>query len=169
MAKGVPWAAGDDIVIRPATDADRDFMLALNGRLIANAVIDGIGRDNIERFQSDYTNSALNEPPPGSATLIAMDRTGKPLGYIHLEPSSDILGGAPAGYVSIVAVDETASGQGIGRRLMSAAEAWARDQGFGFLILDVFASNEPARDFYRRQGFREDSLRLRKSLGETES
>src|SRR6185369_2529748 len=103
-----------DIVIRPATDADRDFMMGLDGRLVADAAIAGVGRENIEHFQSDYTTSALTAPPPGSATLIAVDRGGKSLGYVHLEPTSDILGGATAGYVSIVAVGENASGKGVG-------------------------------------------------------
>jgi len=47
---------------------------------------------------------------------------------------------------------------------MEAAEAWAREQGFTCLSLDVFASNNHGRAFYSRQGFHEDSVKLYKLL-----
>jgi GNAT superfamily N-acetyltransferase len=47
---------------------------------------------------------------------------------------------------------------------MQAAEDWARQQGFRRICLDVFANNRRARDFYARQGYQDDSLRLTKPL-----
>jgi GNAT superfamily N-acetyltransferase len=156
----------DDIVIRPAAAGDRDFQESLDGRLIAEAAAPGLTRENFAAFQSRYTKAALDAPPAGSATLIATDGAGKPLGYIHLEPTEDTLSGTTAGYVSILAVRAEAEGRGVAKRLMEEAESWADSRGYGFLLLDVFGSNETARRFYERGGFVADSLRLRRKLGD---
>ena len=41
-------------------------------------------------------------------------------------------------------VAERAAGRGVGSALLAAVENWARDRGFPFLILNVFAANESA-------------------------
>ena len=155
----------DEIVIRPATAADRAFMLSLDDRLIEEAAGPGLTREHFVGFQSRYTKAALDAPPDGSATLIAADGAGTPLGYIHLEPTEDGLSGTSAGYVSILAVRAEAEGRGVAKRLMAEAETWAASRGYRFLLLDVFGSNETARRFYERRGFVADSLRLRRPIG----
>jgi GNAT superfamily N-acetyltransferase len=155
----------DDIVIRSALAADRAFLESLDDRLIAEAAAPGLTRDNFVAFQFRYTQAAIDAPPAETATLIAVDRAGTPLGYIHLEPTEDGLSGASAGYVSILAVRAEAEGRGVAKRLMEEAESWAAAQGYRFLLLDVFASNATARRFYERGGFTEDSLRLRRPVG----
>jgi ribosomal protein S18 acetylase RimI-like enzyme len=54
-------------------------------------------------------------------------------------------------YAMWVAPD--ARGAGVGRALLDAVAAWARDRGCGRLILSVTESNERARRFYVRYGF----------------
>ena len=44
-------------------------------------------------------------------------------------------------------------GQGIGRQLMAHAIAWAQEQGFEQLELDVIAGNDRAQSLYRSLGF----------------
>ncbi len=153
------------IVIRPATLDDRAFIDSLDDRLIQEAAVPGITRENLDAFQHRYTQTALDEAPSGSAIMIATDAAGTPLGYIHLEPTEDGLSRTTAGYVSILAVTAAAEGKGVARRLMEEAERWAMKQGYRFLLLDVFASNATARRFYERGGFVEDSLRLRRPIG----
>jgi GNAT superfamily N-acetyltransferase len=153
-----------DIVIRLASAADRPFLDSLDERLIQEAAGPGLTRENFAAFQSRYTKSALDEPSPRSSTLIATDRAGTPLGYVHLEPTDDSLSGATVGYVSILAVTAGAEGRGVATRLMEEAEAWARAQGYRFLLLDVFGSNATARRFYERKGYVADSLRLRREI-----
>lgn len=51
--------------------------------------------------------------------------------------------------------------QGIGRALMEAAEAWARDVGVSKLELSVFAHNAPAIALYERLGYEREGLRHR--------
>lgn len=52
-------------------------------------------------------------------------------------------------------------GQGIGRALMAALEARARDFALERIEFTVFAHNRRARDFYRRLGYDEEGVRRR--------
>ena len=56
-------------------------------------------------------------------------------------------------YIEALAVAQSHRGQGIGSRLLSDAEAWARDRGRSRLALHVLANNEGARRLYDRAGF----------------
>ncbi len=114
--------------------------------------------------QRNFTDKALADTNPDSRLIVACDAAGVVCGYIHLQPIQDEVLDQAIGYVSIIAVAESASGLGIGRRLMQAAEDWAREMGYRALVLDVFASNATARRFYERQGFTEDSVRMRKRI-----
>ena len=51
--------------------------------------------------------------------------------------------------------------QGVGRALMEAAEAWAREVGLSKLELSVFAHNASAIRLYERLGYRREGLRHR--------
>jgi GNAT superfamily N-acetyltransferase len=154
----------DEIVIRPATAAERAFMLSLDDRLIEEAAVPEITRNDLVAFQSTYTREALDADKPGTATLVAVDRSGRPLGYIQMEPHHDMLTGGTSGYVSLLAVRPEAERRGVAKRLMEAADDWAVRSGFRFLLLDVFASNATARRFYARGGFVDESLRLRRPV-----
>ncbi len=150
--------------LRPATEADHEALRALDDRLIAEASLPGATREDFQRFQRRFTDSALADQDPKSRLIVAADESGAILGYMHVKPIHDDVLDVETGYLSIIAVSEGASGQGIGRQLMQAAEDWAREQRYPSLLLDVFASNEAARRFYHEAGFDEDSLRLRRDL-----
>lgn len=152
------------VTLRRATEADHEALRALDDRLIAEASLPGITRDDFIRFQRRFTDAALADTNPDSRLIVACDGEDSIQGYIHLQPIHDEVLDRAIGYVSIIAVSENASGQGIGRQLMQAAEDWAREMSYPALVLDVFASNESARQFYVRQGFCEDSARLRRSV-----
>lgn len=44
-------------------------------------------------------------------------------------------------------------GTGIGKSLVRAAEAWARDRGIRTLVATIYMANEPSRGFWRSMGF----------------
>ena len=152
------------ITLRAATIADHATLRAFDARLIAEASLPGATRDDFIRFQRRFTDAALAETNPKSRLIVACDGDDSIQGYIHLQPIHDDVLDREIGYVSIIAVSERASGQGIGRTLMQAAEDWAREMSYPALVLDVFASNESARRFYERQGYGEDSVRMRKRI-----
>ncbi|MBI2256265.1 MAG: GNAT family N-acetyltransferase [Proteobacteria bacterium] len=149
------------VTLRLATAADHPAIRALDPRLIAEAALPGATSDDFLCFQRQFTDAALADTNPKSRLVVAVDDSDQIRGYMHLKPIHDDVLGVETGYLSIIAVAESASGQGIGRMLMAAAEDWAKEQGYPSLLLDVFATNETARIFYRRAGFIEDSIRLR--------
>lgn len=55
-------------------------------------------------------------------------------------------------------------GKGIGDALIAAAEAEARKLGVAALDLNMAATNDSARRFYERHGFRTDLVTMRKPL-----
>jgi ribosomal protein S18 acetylase RimI-like enzyme len=66
--------------------------------------------------------------------------------------------------VEAVVVAAADRGGGIGRRLMAAAEGWARDRGAGEVWLDVWEFNAAAIGFYEALGYRTVSRRMRIDL-----
>lgn len=72
---------------------------------------------------------------------------------------------APRGVADVgIAVLGPYRRRGVGRRLMEAAEAWARSQGAEAMTLDCHAANAGAISFYQRLGYRTTGLLLRKPL-----
>lgn len=66
--------------------------------------------------------------------------------------------------VEDLAVLEGLRGQGVGRRLMAAAEEWAATAGHVELWVTAWTFNETAAALYSRQGFKPLSTRFRKRL-----
>lgn len=70
----------------------------------------------------------------------------------------------PYSYVSDLLVRAAYRGRGIGRQLMAAAEAAAREAQTARLKVGVLAANKGAYEFYRTGGFREYAIQLVKNL-----
>lgn len=68
-----------------------------------------------------------------------------------------------------ISVIEPWRGRGVGRALMAAAEAYARDRGARRIVLDMSAANLGALRFYERLGYVEHGKLLRRSLDEAEA
>lgn len=89
---------------------------------------------------------------PGTALLVAADDRDRPLGFLQvLEKHS--LNQPPQAVVHSLVVAEHARGQGVGGRLMAAAEAWARDRGLERVSLTSREHRTDAHDFYTRRGY----------------
>ncbi|SJZ80755.1 Ribosomal protein S18 acetylase RimI [Enhydrobacter aerosaccus] len=152
------------ITLRPAADADMDFVHSLSPRL------SGVPRPPwhdlaaMEGFQDRYMTATFDAPDKEARTLIAWSAEGHRLGYIHMRPGKDGVTGEPCGYVSLLALAKEAEGMGVAHALMQAAEEWARSLGYRLLSLDVFAHNQHAVDFYTRRGFEAETIRLVKPL-----
>lgn len=153
------------IEIRPARGReDRAFMLGLIERLAGVISVPHHDRDRILSFQAQFTSKAIGSAGEHTITVLAVEG-GTRLGFLHAEPGTDGISGEPCGYVTLLAVTAEAEGRGIARRLVEAAEDWARAAGYRLLSLDVFASNDRGRAFYDRLGFVPETTRLVKALG----
>jgi GNAT superfamily N-acetyltransferase len=150
--------------VREVDRSDDDFLLALSSRLSGVPGPAWQTLDSMEQFHSRFMAATLHSPVENSRTLIAVSQDAVRLGYIHMRPGKDAVTDEECGYVAILALTQEAEGQGMARLLMRFAEDWAREMGYRFLCLDVFADNRHAVDFYERGGFRSESIRMVKPL-----
>jgi len=100
---------------------------------------------------------------PASSALLVATEDDRVVGFIALATRLHATGDVDA-YVDELAVDVAVERRGIGRALLRAGEAWAREGGFAVLTLDTGGSNEQARALYRAEGFVEEDVRLTKPL-----
>ena len=82
------------------------------------------------------------------AVLLVAELTGQPVGCVYLEPQADSL------YLSLLAVAPGAQAHGLGRRLLAAAEAHARQAGCLQVQMSVLAQRPELLAWYERQGYR---------------
>jgi ribosomal protein S18 acetylase RimI-like enzyme len=151
--------------IRAAEPGDAAFITGLAGRLAEVSGLPWLPREATDRFAADGCRQAVAAiSQPGHAVLIASGGAGERLGFVHAHLDNSAFTGETVGYVSVVAVSAAAAGGGIGRTLMTAAEAWARQQGCALITLEVFAGNTAARAVYARLGYQEQTLKLAKPL-----
>jgi GNAT superfamily N-acetyltransferase len=66
--------------------------------------------------------------------------------------------------ISELFVEEGLRGTGIGSALIAACEAWAREHGFGVMMIGVLPGNTRADTLYRSRGFSPYALTLRKRI-----
>ena len=85
------------------------------------------------------------------------------VGFVTVAERKHFTGVAEA-YVGELAVVENAQGRGVGRALMEAVEARARDRGLARVSLDTGTANAGARGFYAALGYEETDVRLSKAL-----
>ena len=150
--------------MRPATQEDRDFVLGLVRRFVEFGVPPWHERPGIVAAVERSLAGSIDHLAEDPSLMVAEDEASGRLGFIRLETRSDHFTAERLGYVSEIAVGDGGGGRGVGRALMEAGEAWARDRGYRLLTLDVFAGNGRARSFYRRLGYSEDSLSMAKEL-----
>ena len=150
------------IPIRPTDDDDRAGVLELAPRLA-----EGVApwRDQAEaqlagrRWLEESLDAAKARD---GAVLVAADADGI-AGVISVRASTHFTGERD-GYIGELVVAERASRHGIGRALIAAADAWARDHGLRNLTLHTGAFNTNARGFYAALGFAEEEVRLTRPI-----
>ena len=87
-----------------------------------------------------------------ASALVALE-DGRVLGYVGMMCVLD------EGQIINVAVHPDARRCGVGRSLMQAAEAYAKERGIVFLSLEVRESNIAARSLYSSLGWVEQGIR----------
>ena len=87
-----------------------------------------------------------------ASALVALE-DGRVLGYVGMMCVRD------EGQIINVAVHPDARRRGVGRSLMQAAQAYAKERGIVFLSLEVRESNIAARSLYSSLGWEEQGIR----------
>jgi ribosomal protein S18 acetylase RimI-like enzyme len=155
----------DTVSIRPATAADRAGVVALAPRL-AEGVAPWRSQREAREAGRRWLEGSLDDAAAGtSAVFVAVDAGQFPsaragvVGVLSIRPSQHFTG-EHDGYIGELVVAKHAGRRGIGRSLVAAAEAWARDQGLAHLTLHTGTYNTRARAFYAALGFAEEEVRL---------
>lgn len=150
---------------RQARSEDEDFLLHLTTRLGAAFPVPA-WRTPAEVAAADHAIllAALHHPDEATCILIAEDPAGMPAGYVFATTREDYFTHEPHAHIEVLAVEPAAEGRGIGRRLVEAAETWAKGKGYRRMTLNVFHTNTRARALYERAGYQPETLHYHKLL-----
>lgn len=151
------------IHIRPATAADRTFVLGLLPRMASFALPDWRTPDEI--VAGDYGPlAAWFDAPPDEEALLIAELDGQPAGYSYLIVHTDFFTTKPHAHLSVLAVAKEAEGRGVGTALVEASTDWAAARGDDRITLNVFDGNHRAMALYERHGYARETVRYVKTI-----
>jgi ribosomal protein S18 acetylase RimI-like enzyme len=154
-----------EIQIRTAKTEDMEFIVSLVSRLTGGFELPSWRESKqMNAVDAEVLSRVLLTNPPESIILVAEDKNGISLGFIHLNVSTDYYNPEKHGHISDIIVAPNGEGRGVGKALMAAAEEWGRNNGFKYLTLNVFKNNTRARRLYEKLGYGEDTIKYRKEL-----
>jgi diamine N-acetyltransferase len=145
------------VEIRPATRADLEDLISLNG-----LVQDIHARIRPDLFRSDWSRAELREfwrarltSSPGEIAIAVLgDRT---VGYIWFRiedrPRTPFKKPHRRLDVDQICVDDAGRRKGVGSRLLEHAEAEAERMGIGEIVIHSWAANLPAQSFFRSNNY----------------
>lgn len=147
--------------VRPAVVADAPGIRLVATTAWPAAYRDQLAPANIAGFLNDHyslkqISAGLAHPHLTYfvAERLMPPRLGDILGYAFAGPRPPLAPDAPVtdGELYAIYVAPSAQGQRIGYQLWTTAQAALREQGLQRMWIGVLAGNQPARDFYERQG-----------------
>lgn len=135
----------------------RSWQAAYRGQL-SDAYLDGL---SVEERLGQH-RAALESPGPHRTWVAEED--GRVVGFAVTGPSQDADADERTGELYAIYLDPDRFGAGIGKRLLDHALADLRERGFRTATLWVLETNERARRFYEREGWRADGLSTRERV-----
>jgi GNAT superfamily N-acetyltransferase len=102
----------------------------------------------------------------GSVALVAVGEDDVPKGLVCVASHVTIHASAPVGYIMALVTLPAARGMGVGRALVGAAEAWARERGCLRLTVTSAEHRADAHAFYPRCGMPYTGRRFSKTVTE---
>lgn len=128
----------------------RAWQAAYRGQLSDDYLDDLRFEDRLEQHRR-----SLEQPHPEFRTWVAED-DGLVVGFAVTGPSEDADADPRTGEVYAIYLEPDRIGSGLGRLLFEHAVSDLRERGFAAATLWVLETNEPARRFYERTGWRLD-------------
>ena len=147
------------IDIKPADPQDCDAMLALFPRLASFDLPNGRNPDHLWGGDAEMLRDWARSGNADCLVNVAKEADGTIVGVAMVTLGPELLSHAPSAHLEAIAVAEKAEGKGVGKALLEAAEAGARERGALSMSLHVFSTNVRARRVYQRAGFDEELLR----------
>ncbi len=142
----------------------------INRLLYQVAKIHAEGRpDLFKEAMKKYTDAELLEIIRCDVTpIFVAEEDGLVLGYAFCvyqrTENSLLLQDKKTLYIDDICVDEGARGKGVGSRLYEYVSAFAKEQGFDDITLNVWAFNEGAYQFYEKCGMTRQRIIMEKKL-----
>ena len=100
---------------------------------------------------------------PASAVMkVARDQHGSVVGMVSAQLVISTAQGAPSAWVEDMIITKAHRGVGLGRALLDATLAWAKQKGASRAQLLVDIENEPALGYYQHLGWQSTQLQARK-------
>ncbi len=150
--------------VRPATRTDEAAILEILPRLADFNLPESRNPDHL--WQGDA--AMLAEWASGSRTdmnvFVAEDDSACIVGSSIVSLREELLSHEPSAHLEVLVLAKSAEGQGLGKRLIAAAEEYAKSHGAITMTLHVFDSNNRARSLYEKCGFNAELLRYIKPL-----
>ncbi len=84
---------------------------------------------------------------PGSVILKYTDENNQIIGCVNLQKQNDKL------YLGMLTVSPTLQGEGIGKKLLSASEAYASKNDFSAIAMTVISVRQELISWYERHGY----------------
>jgi len=136
-------------LLRPINPAD--------AATIARMLHDLAAQTGVTRTPLVTENDIRQFGPGGKAHFdgLVAEQGAKAVGMCLFSTTFSGWRGASGLFISDLFIEPELRGQGLGLRLLAAVCQQARQIGCNYLRLDVDPQNQPARAFYRKQGFTE--------------
>lgn len=154
--------------VRPSQPEDRPALRALlTEEQTAERSVDALMQAPTERVMDAYFSEMLGWIAELDGMIFVAESDGGLIGFVAVlieikhESWTTMV---RRGYISNLVVSESQRGQGIGQRLLTEAETYARAKGCDHLLLDVLANNAPALKAYERFGFSPREIQMHKPL-----
>ena len=147
---------------RTATLADLPTLLEFEqGIIAAERPYDPTIADDPVHY---YDLDKLIRSPDAEVVVAELDGQIVGSGYVRIDPAEPFLRHRHHGYLGFMYVRPEHRGRGINQRVIDALEQWAKARGLTELRLEVFLHNRSAVRAYKRAGFLEHLLEMRKPI-----
>ena len=145
----IPAAESMSVLIRPARPSDCSQLARMRAALWPTSSAEEHARE-------------LGPILEGTASLsfplvnFVAEASGQLVGFLEADLRSHADGcdpSHPVGFIEGWYVDPDWRGQGVGRKLLAAAEDWARRQGCREMASDTWIDNEPSQRVHEAAGY----------------
>lgn len=158
----------EDVIIRKATAQDYGAVSEIyeqSTKLHSNLEPGWIKEDRPFGIDKDDYTKLINGSKSTILVAVSQDVV---VGFVETliknEPENDYFNEKNFAWVDDLAVRDDIQGVGIGRKLMEAAEEWARNKKVDSIELTTRTINSSAVEFYKKLGYETYVVRSRKKL-----